>query len=70
MSVNKWETDEFPTKINEAQNAIVTNVETQLVDKVVEEMGKLDVKFSMENVLVRNFDSHYPTSPYKCWTFN
>jgi argininosuccinate lyase len=52
MSVNKWETDEFPAKINEAQNAIVTNVETQLVDKVVAEMGKLDAKFS------RNFNHH------------
>jgi hypothetical protein len=46
MSANIWETDEFPMKIAQSQNAMITNVETQLVNKVIVEMGKLEAKFS------------------------
>jgi hypothetical protein len=42
MEVNKWETDEFPLKIAQSKKAIITNVETQLANKVAEELGKLD----------------------------
>jgi hypothetical protein len=31
MSIGKWETDEFPQKKADCHNAIIRNVETQLV---------------------------------------
>jgi hypothetical protein len=45
MSIGKWETDEFPQKLADSQDAIITNVETQLVNRVIEEIDKLEAIF-------------------------
>jgi hypothetical protein len=39
MSINEFETDEFPQKLKESQNAIITNMETQLVNKVMKKLA-------------------------------